>query len=219
MITLHNVEKRFPTGFCLRIPDLCIADGERVAVIGTNGSGKSTLLRLLAGIITPDAGTVTVTPPGTRVGYQPQNAYAFRGAVTANVRLAAAKDADLAAVLKRCRLEEFADKNARLLSGGEKQRMFLARMLAGNFDCLLLDEPFSAADIEMSDVLCGVLTDVCRERGTTLLMATHLPAQALGTATKILLLNDGEVAEYSDAENLTHPASDFGKKFVSRWKL
>ncbi len=219
MITLHNVEKQFPSGFCLHIPDLCIADGERVAVIGTNGSGKSTLLRLLAGILTPDSGTVTVTPNGARVGYQPQNAYAFRGSVAANVRLAAAKDADLDAILERCRLAGFADKNARQLSGGEKQRMFLARMLAGPYDCLLLDEPFSAADIEMSDTLCGVLTDVCRERGTTLLMATHLPAQARGIATKILLLNEGEVAEYSDAENLTHPASEFGKKFVSRWQL
>ena len=243
MLNITSLKKSFKSGFALDIDDLNIGDGERVALIGENGSGKSTLLRLIAGIITPDSGDIRIAnadgdrpenPEPTQLdtdakhktqntklttGYQPQDPYCFRGTAQYNIRLGQRGDADIDAIIEGCRIKELADKNIRELSGGERQRVCFARMLAGNYGLLLLDEPFSQTDIDMSDYLCDYLVEYCRQNGTTLIMSTHTPAQALSVATKILILNNGKVAEYSDITRLENPESEFGRKFVAQWRL
>lgn len=243
MLDISSLKKSFKSGFTLDIDDLNIGDGERVALIGENGSGKSTLLRLIAGIIAPDEGAINNvqlspesedpdqkinnTKSATRntqhatrlIGYQPQAPYCFRGTARYNIRLGQRGDADIDAIIDGCRIKELADKNIRELSGGERQRVCFARMLAGNYGMLLLDEPFSQTDIDMSDYLCDYLVGYCKKNGATLIMSTHTPAQALSVATKILILNNGKVAEYSDVTRLENPESEFGRKFVAQWRL
>ena len=153
------------------------------------------------------------------VGYQPQDPYCFRGTARYNIRLGQHGDADIDGIIDGCRIKELADKNIRELSGGERQRVCFARMLAGNYGLLLLDEPFSQTDIDMSDYLCDYLVGYCKKNGSTLIMSTHTPAQALSVATKILILNNGKVAEYSDITRLENPESEFGRKFVAQWRL
>ncbi len=219
MIKITGLEKKLSPDFTLKIGELNIDDGERVAVIGPNGSGKSTLLRLIAGIIKPDSGSIRITAEKTGIGYEPQNAYSFRGTVEKNIRLGMHGDADIGAILKGCLLEALKDKRSSELSGGERQRMCFARMLAGDYGVLLLDEPMSAADIETSERLGEYLAGECSKKGTTLLIATHLPSQAMSIATKVLIMNGGRVSEYSDISGLKNPESDFGKKFIGQWSI
>lgn len=218
MIIITNLEKRLSPSFVLKIGGLEIPDGERVAVIGPNGSGKSTLLKIIAGIIKPDSGTVEIIGENTRVGYQPQSPYCFSGTVEKNIRLSGF-DGSIKDLLEGCLLTGFEGKTAKTLSGGEKQRMFLARMLAGKFGCLLLDEPFSAVDIETSVLLEKTLTDDCLKNKTTLLTVTQHPAQARAVADKILIMSDGEIAEFSDISLLKTPKSEFGKKFIESRRI
>lgn len=219
MIKITNMGKRLSSDFALKIDELNIENGERVAVIGPNGSGKSTLLRLIAGIIKPDSGRVEISVSKNKIGYEPQNAYAFRGTVEENIRLGLHGDADIGKILSACRLSELKSTPSSKLSGGEKQRMCFARMMVGNYSLLLLDEPLSAADIETSCRLENFLVDECERNGTTLLMATHLPSQALNIATKILIMNNGEISEYSDVSDLKNPKSEFGRKFIEQWRI
>lgn len=219
MIRIHQLEKSFSSEFTLKIDDLTIAPGERVALIGANGSGKSTLLRLLAGQLKPDAGEIFCDIPRRQIGYQPQSPYAFRGTAAYNIRLAPDAPKDLTALLKACSLEALAHKKMTALSGGEKQRVFLARMLAGNYSLLLLDEPLSAADLRTGEEMAAMLRDYCAAHGTTLVFSTHLPRQAFIVADRIVLLDGGTLAESGTPEQMRHPKSDFGKLFFSQWNV
>ena len=218
MIRIKNLEKRLSPSFVLKIDELEIKKGDRVALIGLNGSGKSTLLKLIAGVLKPDSGTVEFSDEKVRCGYQPQSPYCFSGTVEKNIRISGFKG-ELEPVLKSCLLQGFENKKAKTLSGGEKQRMYLARMLAGSFDCLLLDEPLSAVDIEKSRLLEKTLLESCKANRTTLLFATQFPNQAPAVANKILILSDGRVAEFSDISFLKAPKSEFGKKFIDSWRI
>ena len=219
MIKITELEKKLSPDFTLKIGELNIDDGERVAVIGPNGSGKSTLLRLIAGIIKPDSGSIKITANKNEIGYEPQNAYAFRGTVEKNIRLGMHGNADIGAIMRACQLETLKDKRSSELSGGERQRMCFARMMAGNYSLLLLDEPMSAADIETSEMLGKYLNDECAKKRTTLLIGTHLPSQAVSVATKVLIMNGGRVSEYSDISELKNPESEFGRKFIGQWSI
>ena len=219
MIEINGLEKRLSPEFTLRIPSLTIEDGERVALIGPNGAGKSTLLRLIAGLLKPDTGAVTLSAGKEAVGYQPQTPYVFKGTAESNVRLVARGKTDIDRLLKDCLLDSLRDKKTDKLSGGERQRLCLARTLACHNQLLLLDEPLSAADIETGEALCKVLLDHCKADGVTLVMSTHLPRQAFEIATKFLILHHGEIAEYGDAATLNDPQSAFGKRLLSQWKL
>lgn len=217
MIKINKLKKSFPSGFTLNIDGLHIEKGERVALIGTNGSGKTTLLRILSGIIKPDSGTFEVSADKADIAYEPQSPYVFKGTVEKNILLGA-KDKNADEIIKQCSLTELKDKSSSLLSGGEKQRMCFARMLARPHSLLLLDEPLSATDILTAERLEKLLVEKCEENNTTLLFSTHLPSQALAVATKILIMNNGEIAEYSDISALSSPKSEFGKLFISQWK-
>ena len=123
------------------------------------------------------------------------------------------------ALLTDCGLTDLRDKKTSALSGGERQRMCFARMLAGNWPCLLLDEPLSAVDIRTSRSLEEALVRRCKEQGTTLLMSTHLPAQAMAVSTKVLLMDAGRVVEYTDTADFLHPQSAFGREFIAQWDI
>ena len=217
MIHIRNLKKSFASDFTLTVDDLAINDGDRVALIGLNGSGKSTLLRLLAGQTAPDEGEIVCDTPGEKIGYQPQSPYAFRGTAEYNVRVTPGAPKDLSPLLEKCRLEQLSKKKMTALSGGEKQRVFLARMLAGGYDLLLLDEPLSAADLQTGEYLSRTLREECEATGKTLLFSTHLPKQAFDIADKILLLDGGRVVEYGGKEQFRTPKSDFGKAFFHLW--
>jgi NitT/TauT family transport system ATP-binding protein len=180
------------------------------AVVGPNGSGKSTLLRLVAGLLTPDSGTVEidgapVSDADRRVGlvFQEPRLLPWRTAVD-NVafplELAGANRAErrekARALLELVGLTPFARAYPHQLSGGMRQRAAIARALAREPQILLLDEPFSALDALTRERFNAELLDIWQRTGTTILIVTHSIAEAVFLADEVVVLSDrpGRVA-------------------------
>lgn len=226
MVELEGACKRYGGRSALHVPGYRFERGRRYAVIGPNGSGKSTLMRLVAGVIMPDEGSVRM-PGDVRetLGYMPQHPYAFGFSVLRNVAMAlpgtgTRTESAAHEALRRVGLEGFARRRGNELSGGEMQRMALARMIARPRKLLVLDEPTSATDIAGNDLVERVLLDYCGETGCTLLFATHSPSQAGRMAQEVLVLDGGNVAECGDAQTvLHHPARESTASFLEHWRI
>lgn len=225
MMELVNVQKRYSARVALDIPALTIEPGERLAVIGPNGSGKSTLLRLLAGVLAPDTGTVqTGNFSRGDIGYLPQHPYAFDMSVQKNVELALAGEADKTkiaqAALERVGLLHLAKARANRLSGGETQRMALARVLAKPRKLLLLDEPTASADIAAIEQIERAILDYVAQTGCTLVFSSHAPSQAMRLSTRVLALDGGRIGELGEtAQVLQNPQAESTRAFLKSWRL
>lgn len=217
MTEIKKLTKRLSPTFCIDIDRLVIGDGI-TALIGPNGSGKSTLLRLVSGQMKPDGGKIE--SKAENMGYMPQFPYAFRGTVDSNLAIVCKSRSKRIEILRLCGLGDKIGANTLTLSGGEKQRMFIARMLAGDFGMLLLDEPTSALDVESAGIIRNALTAYSRERNVPVVLSTHSPAEAKGIADEIIMMNEGRAAEHgTPADILINPGTEWGKKFISQWKL
>jgi ABC-type multidrug transport system ATPase subunit len=225
MIELSGIKKRYGVHLALNIPQLTFLPGERYALIGPNGSGKTTLLRILAGTLKPDEGKVRFSGLDRgEIGYMPQKPYAFDLSVAKNVMLSLGGGNDArknaTAALERVGLANLAKARGSRLSGGETQRMALARLLAKPHKLLLLDEPTASADISASDMAEHALMEYAAETGCTLIFSSHAPSQALRLGTRAVALDGGQICEYGEAEDvLKNPKSECTKFFLSHWKL
>jgi NitT/TauT family transport system ATP-binding protein len=190
----------------LRVLDgvsLDVASGEVVALIGPNGSGKSTLLRVIAGLLAPERGVVTldgrtVTSPDASIGlvFQEPRLLPWRSVadnVAYPLELAGmsrdVRDARVAQVLDRMRIAEFANARPSQLSGGTRQRVALARTLALEPRVLLLDEPFSALDALTRERLNLELLELWGRTDTTILLVTHSIPEAIFVADRVAVLS------------------------------
>jgi ABC-type sulfate/molybdate transport systems ATPase subunit len=227
MITIKSVKKYAKERPILNIEQLTVEDGERVVIIGANGSGKTTLLRIMAGVLPPDEGNIEYSGACKLPYYMPQHSFGFSMSVQNNLLTAMPKTMSKAEkqtaandILQAFDLEPLAKKRGSRLSGGETQRMALARLLITPKSLLILDEPASAADIGGIDLIESVLLDFCGKHNTTLIMATHSPKQALNISTKVILLQNGEITESgSPDELLKNPQTEFGKRFIEHWRV
>ncbi len=223
MITLQRITKRAGGRLILNIPHLVFREGRRYAFIGENGSGKTTLLRVMAGVLAPDSGKLSGLPqPG--MGYLPQAPYGFGFSVRRNVEIAlqGEEDAPVKALkaIKAVGLTSLADARGHKLSGGETQRMALARLVARARPLLLLDEPTSATDIRGMDQVEALLLRYAKETGCTLIFSTHSPAQALRLAEEVIFLEKGKVVEQGAASQvLKRPQSEAAQLFLQHWRI
>jgi NitT/TauT family transport system ATP-binding protein len=175
--------------------------GELAAVIGANGTGKSTLLKLIAGLLTPDAGMISVEGtevhgPESRVGlvFQEPRLLPWRS-VLANVAFPLElagwaqdrRDARARQLLDLVGLADVADLRPHQLSGGMRQRASIARALALEPSVLLLDEPFSALDALTRERFNDQLQGIWRQTGTTILLVTHSIPEAIFLADRVLV--------------------------------
>ncbi len=210
--------KSYGGGFVLDCPALELPEGQITAVIGANGSGKTTLSRVLAGIEPPDGGASPL--PACRVGYMPQNSYAFRMNTERNIALGGGDAARAARLMERLQLTDLAKQRARRLSGGETAKMALARLLMGRYALLLLDEPCAAMDMESTLAAETLLADYCRETRSAVLLVTHSIPQARRLASRILFLCRGALAEQGPTEAvLTAPQSEETRRFLAFYGL
>jgi ABC-type multidrug transport system ATPase subunit len=225
MIELVNVQKRYGARVALDIPQITIEAGERLAIIGPNGSGKSTLLRLLAGVIGADNGVVRSSAFARgEIGYLRQKPYAFDMSVQKNVELALAGEPDRAKraqeALERVGLLHLAKARANRLSGGETQRMTLARVLAKPRKLLLLDEPTACVDIAAIEQIERAILDYVEQTGCTLLFSSHAPSQAMRLSARVLALDGGRIGELGDTAQVLHdPQEESTRAFLKNWKL
>lgn len=214
--------------------DVRVGEGERVAIVGPNGSGKSTLLQLAAGSLRPDAGTVTlggatvaspsafVPPHERRVAYVEQRPLLFphltvlenvmfgplsRGAGRAAARSRALEE------LESTGVAQLAGRRPSQLSGGQAQRVSLARGLAFDPDLVLLDEPFAALDATVTPELRRMLH--ARLAGLTTIVVTHELLDVVTLADRLVALDGGRVAADGPVEDLaTAPSTRFLADFV-----
>jgi iron complex transport system ATP-binding protein len=196
--------------------DVQVPPGRITAVVGANGCGKSTLLRALARLITPRTGQVVLdgtalhTLPSKEVartlGLLPQSPIAPEGIVVADLvgrgrhphqKLLArftARDYDVVAqALAATGVAEFADRPVDELSGGQRQRVWIAMALAQETDILLLDEPTTFLDVAHQIDVLDLLTDLNRDRGTTIVMVLHDINLAARYADHLFAMSGGEI--------------------------
>ena len=225
MIELANLQKRYGACIALHIPSLTVPEGELLAIIGPNGSGKSTLLRLLSGAIEPDAGTIHMgTVRRGEVGYLPQQPYAFDMNVLRNVELALEGERERTKrayeALERVGLLHLAKARANRLSGGETQRMAIARVLARPRQLLLLDEPTASADIQAIDQIERAIRDYAEQTRCTVIFSTHMPSQAMRLSTRVLALDGGNIGELGETRKvLQSPQAESTQAFLKNWKI
>ncbi|MDP1850365.1 MAG: ABC transporter ATP-binding protein [Solirubrobacteraceae bacterium] len=199
-LSVKGLNKHFGERHAVRDVSFDVARGELLAIIGPNGAGKTTLLTMLAGIRTPETGSVAQAPGSTaRIGWVPQQTAVYtKLTVAQNLRLFAKleKVADVDETVKRMLdqtgLGERADDELGSLSGGNRQRVNIAVGLLADPPVLLLDEPSGALDPRQRARLWGFITALT-ERGTAVIFATHDIAEAERHADRVLVLADGEM--------------------------
>jgi sulfate transport system ATP-binding protein len=231
-IEVRNVGKRF--GEFVALDDVCIRvnDGALTALLGPSGSGKSTLLRIIAGLETPDGGEVVIderevtgTPARTRdVGFVFQHYAPFKHmtvhdnvafGLTVRKRPKAEIHARVSELLALVRLEGLAERYPSQLSGGQLQRMALARALAVQPKVLLLDEPFGALDAQVRSELREWLRRLHEEIHVTTIFVTHDQEEAMEVAEQIVVMNKGKIEQAGTPRELYEsPRNEFVMSFI-----
>ena len=197
----------------LDCPALELPEGQITAVIGANGSGKSTLAKVLAGIEPSDRKQRPL--PDLRIGYLPQKSYAFRMNTARNIALGGDDPARQKKLTEALLLGPLARQNAKKLSGGETAKMALARLLMGDYDLLILDEPTAAMDMESTLAAERLIREYCTETGCAVLLITHSVRQARRIADKVLFFRGGKLAESGPAAQvLTAPSCIETQRFL-----
>lgn len=204
---------------------------EKIAISGETGSGKSTLLKMIAGLIQPDNGTIffenkpIAGPDDKLVAGHPNIAYLSQHfelqkflRVEQVLEYANQLTVDEAQTLfEICRIDHLLKRKTDELSGGEKQRIAIARLLISAPKLLLLDEPFSNLDMTQRNTLKTVLEDICKGLKITCILVSHDPQDVLTWADKILIMRNGKIVQKGAPENVyrmpvnTYTAGLFGK--------
>jgi ABC-2 type transport system ATP-binding protein len=196
-LAARSLTKRFGSRVALRAVSFEVYPGELVGVIGPNGAGKTTLLSILAGVLAQTEGEVTQSP--REVGWVPQQPALYsKLSVAENLRLfarlerlAAPEDA-VTRMLRETALEDRADEEVGLLSGGNQQRVNIAIGLLCEPGALLLDEPSAALDPRQRERLWEFIGGLAG-RGTTVVFSTHNVAEVERYADRVLVLVDGDL--------------------------
>ncbi|MSR65401.1 MAG: ABC transporter ATP-binding protein [Verrucomicrobiae bacterium] len=218
MIECRQLKKSFGSAVAVAEATLAVAKGECVALLGPSGCGKTTLLRLIAGLERADDGmvaidgqtvsnhTIHLEPSKRGVGMvfqqlalwphltaEQQIRIVLHAWPKSNDRKRDACATRVGEMMALVRLDDKAKRYPHELSGGEQQRLALARALAPSPKILLLDEPLSNLDVELRRELRAELSRIIRAAGTTMLMVTHLPDDAEAMASRVLRMEKGRI--------------------------
>jgi sulfate/thiosulfate transport system ATP-binding protein len=240
-IEIKNIKRNFGSFSALNDVSLNVPTGELVALLGPSGCGKTTLLRIIAGLETPDSGSIhfqgeDATDRAVRereVGFVFQHYALFRHMtvfenVAFGLRVRPKHTRPNEAEIKRrvhellnlVQLDWLADRYPPQLSGGQRQRIALARALAVEPKVLLLDEPFGALDAKVRKDLRRWLRRLHDELHITSVFVTHDQEEALEVADRIVVMNHGIVEQIgSPQEVYDHPASPFVYQFLGNVNL
>ncbi len=231
-ISAQHISKRFGDFVALDDVSVEVAPGSLTALLGPSGSGKSTLLRVIAGLETPDDGSVFIadknvtgrSPQERGIGFVFQHYAAFKHmTVHDNIafglkirkRPAAEVKARVEELLELVQLQGLAARYPTQLSGGQRQRMGLARALAVDPEVLLLDEPFGALDARVRAELRTWLRRLHDETHTTTVIVTHDQEEAMEVADEVVVMNRGRVEQTAGPREVyERPANEFVMSFV-----
>jgi ABC-2 type transport system ATP-binding protein len=218
IISVSGLDKTYGTGFrALKGVDLDIRKGEIFALLGPNGAGKTTLIGIICGIVTPTGGKVLVDGHDiqrdyrhtrSRIGLVPQELSidAFE-TVYSTVRFSrglfgkAPNPAHIEKVLRDLALWDKRKDQVRMLSGGMKRRVLIAKALAHEPGILFLDEPTAGVDVELRRDMWEMIRKL-RAGGTTIILTTHYLEEAEDMADRIGVINKGEIVLVEDKAKL-----------------
>ncbi len=231
-IDVQDVSKHFGEFHALSNVTLEVPEGSLTALLGPSGSGKSTLLRIIAGLESPDTGTIRIDggdvtgarPQERGIGFVFQHYAAFAHmsvrenvAFGLRIRKRPAKEIKqrVDELLALVGLTAWGGQRPAQLSGGQRQRMALARALAVDPRVLLLDEPFGALDANVRAELRQWLRRLHDEQGVTTVLVTHDQEEAMEVADKLAVMNSGQIEQVgSPREVYDQPATEFVMSFI-----
>jgi len=235
-IEIRNISKQFGTFQALRDVSLDIQSGELIALLGPSGCGKTTLLRIIAGLESPDTGSIhfsgqdqtAVHVRERGVGFVFQHYALFRHMtvfdnVAFGLRMKPRRErpneaqirAKVMELLQLVQLDWIADRHPAQLSGGQRQRIALARALAVQPQVLLLDEPFGALDAKVRKELRRWLRNLHDELHVTSIFVTHDQEEALEVADRVVVINKGRIEQQGTPQQVwDNPASPFVYGFL-----
>jgi ABC-type sugar transport system ATPase subunit len=207
---------------------------EKLAIAGETGSGKSTLLKIIAGLVEPDSGEVlledqkVIGPSGKLVPGHAEIAYLSQHfelpkflrveQILSYANLLSDDDASI--LYEICQIDHLLKRNSDQLSGGEKQRIAIARLLIGSPKLLLLDEPFSHLDMVHKTVLKSVIKNIGERLKITCILVSHDPSDMLSWADKIIVMKDGQVVQKGSPIQLYRkPANEYVAGLFGKYNL
>jgi len=237
LLSIRNVAKSFGKNVVLRDISLDVAEGEFLTILGESGSGKTTLLRIIAGFETASAGEVWMG--GERLDRQPPyrrrvntvfQHYALfphlsvEQNVAYGLRVAKRPEAEIAsrveAALEKVKMSAHSKSKPSKISGGQQQRIALARALVNRPRLLLLDEPLSALDANLRRQMQVELKSLQREVGISFIFVTHDQEEAMVMSDRIALLRSGELEQVATPREIYgRPATAYAAQFIGHTNL
>lgn len=230
MLELKEIRKSFQGTRVLDGISVEIGHGQIISLLGSSGSGKTTILNLILGLLDPDSGSicfngeditrVPMRQRGFNIVFQDfalfPNLNAYEN-ITYSLRnlkhSVTSEDADN--LIDFLGLRSHLSKRIQELSGGQKQRVALARTLMTKPRILLMDEPFSALDSVIKESVKKRVKDIARQFNLTTIIVTHDPEEALTLSDRVLIINEGKIAQYDTPQEIIHnPAGPFVEKFI-----
>ena len=236
-VILKGVKKSFGDFVALHELDLEIQEGEFLTLLGPSGCGKTTTLRLIAGFIEPTQGTILlededvtkVAPQHREIGMVFQDYALFPHMTIADniafglkERRYPQKDIDdrVRGLLDLIRLPEVHDRYPAEVSGGQQQRIAVARAVAYPPKVLLMDEPLGALDLKLRETMQLELRRIQQELGITTVYVTHDQTEAMNMSDRIVVMNAGRIEQMGDAEEIyNEPTTRFVADFVGQINL
>ena len=205
LLDVEHLSVRYGAHQVLNDVNLSIEAGEIVTIVGPNGSGKTGLLRAIVGAVPIAAGRIT-TAPGLVIGYVPQRLHVdptLPITVARFLRLpSGAEKGEIAAALSRAGVPDIADRQMSRLSGGQLQRVLLARALVARPGLLLLDEPTQGLDQPGSATFYRLIEELRRETGCAVLMISHELHVVMAASDRVICLN-GHVCCHGTPEHVS----------------
>ena len=225
---LHNIVKRYGSRKVLDIDQLDLQEGRIYTIMGPNGSGKSTLLRIMSLLLVNDEGELEVLSEKVnwekeqllylrrQMSMVTQTAFMFQGSVDYNVAYGL-KARKMRSRMIRERVNEmlemvgmsaYREADARTLSGGERQKVALARAIAVNPGVLFLDEPTSNIDMASAAEIEKHIRTINQEQGTSIILVTHNLFQARRLADEVIFMHEGQIIERGSAGSIFDDPKD-----------
>lgn len=234
LLKVSGISKQTGSGCALKDINLSQNKFQKLAIAGETGSGKSTLLKIIAGLVQPDAGEVIfenerVLGPEEKliaghqsIGYLSQY-FELRNNYRVGELLEMANkvdDEDAETVFEICRITHLLKRRTDQLSGGEKQRIAVARLLITSPKLLLLDEPFSNLDMIHRNVLLSVINDISQRLQITCIVTSHDPVDTLSWAEEIVVMKKGQIVQKgSPVEIYRKPADEYVAELFGGYNL
>ncbi len=230
MLELKKIRKSYDNVEVLKNIDLTIEKGEIVSILGPSGCGKTTLLNLILGLTNVTGGHIVFD--GEDITNMPMEKRGFNIvfqdyalfpnlSVYENIVYGLRNKPNISTpqevqdLINLLGLSEHLNKNIEELSGGQKQRTALARTLVMKPRILLLDEPLSALDGVIKESIKQKIKQIARDFKLTTIIVTHDPEEALTLSDKVLIVNQGKIAQFGKPEEIIKkPADDFVRKFI-----